>query len=263
MNTTELQASTAGPVLSQAPSDLSRKGPEEVSVSLRELLEDVFAPMSIHKLSIRFASALAALTLLGGAATQSLAAPIKNIVLVHGAWVDGSGWKPVYEILTRDGYNVSMVQLPETSFQDDVAATKRILNLQTGPCILVGHSYGGSIITEAGVDSHVVGLVYVAAAAPSVGHYEAEDEGKTPSELDKTKGAIVVTADGFTFLTPPGLPRALRPQSAARSGRIRFAFSGPGVSQGLPHAADRSRLGDEAELGHRRRGRPHSPQTPP
>src|SRR6476660_5599244 len=99
--------------------------------------------------------------------------PVKNIVLVHGAWVDGSGWKPVYEILVRDGYNVTMVQEPETSFGADVTAAKRILELQPDPCILVGHSYGGSIITEAGVDSHVVGLVYVAAHAPDVG----EDEG--------------------------------------------------------------------------------------
>lgn len=73
---------------------------------------------------------------------------VRNIVLVHGAWVDGSGWKPVYAILTKHGYNVTMVQIPETSFQDDVAATKRILSRQNGPCILVGHSYGGSIITE-------------------------------------------------------------------------------------------------------------------
>ena len=72
--------------------------------------------------------------------------------------MDGSGWKPVYQILTRDGYNVTMVQVPETSFPDDVAATKRIIDLQTGPCILVGHSYGGSIITEAALDQHVVGL---------------------------------------------------------------------------------------------------------
>jgi pimeloyl-ACP methyl ester carboxylesterase len=77
-----------------------------------------------------------------------LAAPVKNIVLVHGAWVDGSGWRPVYDILVRDGYNVTMVQEPETSFQDDVTAAKRVLERQPGPCILVGHSYGGSIITE-------------------------------------------------------------------------------------------------------------------
>ena len=129
--------------------------------------------MLLHKLSIRFVSAIFAVAVFGGADRPALAAPVKNIVLVHGAWVDGSGWKPVYRILTKDGYNVKMVQVPETSFQADVAATKRILDLQTVPCILVGHSYGGSIITEAGVDPHVVGLVYVAAHAPDVG----EDEG--------------------------------------------------------------------------------------
>src|SRR5712672_2696719 len=147
--------------------------------------------MIFSNLKNSFVSAAASLVLVG-AATTALADPVKNIVLVHGAWVDGSGWKPVYEILTKHGYEVTMVQVPETSFQDDVAATKRILDLQTGPCILVGHSYGGSIITEAGVDPHVVGLVYVAAHAPDVG----EDEGTlgkgTPSALAKTKGAIEV-----------------------------------------------------------------------
>ena len=82
---------------------------------------------------------------------------LKNIVLVHGAWVDGSGWKPVYEILSKEGFNVTVVQVPETSFEDDVAAAKRILDLQDGPAILVGHSYGGSIITEAGVHPNVAG----------------------------------------------------------------------------------------------------------
>jgi pimeloyl-ACP methyl ester carboxylesterase len=142
-------------------------------------------------------------------------APVKCIVLVHGAWVDGSGWKPVYDILSKDGYDVTIVQIPETSFHDDVAATKRVLDVQTGPCILVGHSYGGSVITEAGIHPRVAGLVYVAAAAPSVGHFEAEDEAKAPSVLAKTKGAVVTTADGFTFLKPeeflklfaPNLPR--------------------------------------------------------
>src|SRR5258705_5063674 len=73
---------------------------------------------------------------------------VRNIVLVHGAWADGSGWKSVYDILVKEGYNVSIVQKPETSFKDDVAATKRALALQDGECILVGHSYGGAVITE-------------------------------------------------------------------------------------------------------------------
>src|SRR5437870_12698037 len=88
---------------------------------------------------------------------------VRNIVLVHGAWADGSGWKGVYDILVKHGYNVSIVQEPETSFKEDVAATKRALAQQDGPCILVAHSYGGAVITEAGTDPSVVGLVYVAA----------------------------------------------------------------------------------------------------
>src|SRR5215469_17613307 len=75
---------------------------------------------------------------------------IRNIVLVHGAWADGSGWKGVYDILVKDGFRVSIVQEPETTFKDDVAAVKRVLALQTGPVILVAHSYGGAVITEAG-----------------------------------------------------------------------------------------------------------------
>jgi pimeloyl-ACP methyl ester carboxylesterase len=167
--------------------------------------------MLLQKLKIRFASIFIASTVFAGATMTAPAAPIKDIVLVHGAWVDGSGWKPVYQILTKDGFNVKMVQVPETSFHEDVAATKRVLNLQAGPCILVGHSYGGSIITEAGVDPHVVALVYVAAHAPDVG----EDEGTlgkgTPSILAKTKGAVKVTADGFTYLNPADFPKLFAP----------------------------------------------------
>ena len=127
---------------------------------------------------------------------------LKNIVLVHGAWVDGSGWKPVYEILSKEGFNVTVVQVPETSFEDDVAAAKRILDLQDGPAILVGHSYGGSIITEAGVHPNVAGLVYVAAHAPDVGEDESALGKKTPSVLAKTEGAIKKTPDDFTYLDP-------------------------------------------------------------
>jgi pimeloyl-ACP methyl ester carboxylesterase len=158
-----------------------------------------------------FKSAAAALVTFGLTAASGLAAPVKNIVLVHGAWVDGSGWKPVYEILLRDGYNVTMVQEPETSFGADVTATKRILELQPDPCILVGHSYGGSIITEAGVDSHVVGLVYVAAHAPDVGEDEGTLGKSTPSVLAKTEGATEKTADGFTYLNPADFPKLFAP----------------------------------------------------
>ncbi|HXW18574.1 MAG TPA: alpha/beta hydrolase [Candidatus Acidoferrales bacterium] len=126
---------------------------------------------------------------------------VKNIVLVHGAWADGSGWRGVYEILVKDGYNVSLVQEPETTFQDDVAATKRTLALQNGPCILVAHSYGGAVITEAGNDPSVVGLVYIAAHMPDSGEKESEDGKRFPSDLAKS-GAIKKTPDGFTYIDP-------------------------------------------------------------
>jgi pimeloyl-ACP methyl ester carboxylesterase len=137
---------------------------------------------------------------------QPAAAPIRNIVLVHGAWVDGSGWKPVYDILTRDGYHVSLVQEPLTSLDDDVAATKRVIDLQDGRTILVAHSYGGSIITEAGVDPKVAGLVYVAAHAPAVGEDESDLGKQQPSYTAKQPGAIRKTDDGYTYLTPVDFP---------------------------------------------------------
>jgi pimeloyl-ACP methyl ester carboxylesterase len=132
---------------------------------------------------------------------QAQKSQLKNIVLVHGAWADGSGWKGVYDILTRDGYKVSIVQEPETSFKDDVAATKRVLTQQDGPCILVAHSYGGAVITEAGTDPLVAALVYVAAHMPDAGENEADDGKRFPSDLSKS-GAIRNTADGFTYLDP-------------------------------------------------------------
>src|SRR5580700_3854517 len=126
---------------------------------------------------------------------------IRNIVLVHGAWADGSGWRGVYDILVKDGFNVSIVQEPETSFAEDVAATKRVLALQDGPCILVAHSYGGAVITEAGTDPSVVGLVYIAAHMPDSGEKESEDGKRFPSDLAKS-GAIKKTPDGFTYIDP-------------------------------------------------------------
>lgn len=92
-----------------------------------------------------------------------------SVVLVHGGFVDGSGWQDVYRILRKDGYDVGIVQNPTTSLADDVAATKRVIAGQKGPVILVGHSYGGVVITEAGNDPKVVGLVYIAAFAPDRG----------------------------------------------------------------------------------------------
>src|SRR5258707_1684435 len=111
-------------------------------------------------------AAALAFSVFQGFAQQVPSQPVKNIVLVHGAFADGSSWSKVTRILQAKGYNVTAVQNPLTSLADDVAATRRALALQTGPVILVGHSWAGAVITEAGVDPKVAGLVYVAAFAP-------------------------------------------------------------------------------------------------
>ena len=152
----------------------------------------------LAKSALSLIAFVAPLAVISGSA-QSV--PVKNIVLVHGAWADGAGWKGVYDILTRDGFNVSIVQEPETSFKEDVAATRRILALQSGPVILVAHSYGGAVITEAGNDPSVVGLVYIAAHMPDAGENESEDGKRFPSDLTKSS-AIKKTPDGFTYIDP-------------------------------------------------------------
>jgi pimeloyl-ACP methyl ester carboxylesterase len=99
----------------------------------------------------------------------SAAASVRHVVLVHGGFVDGSGWRGVYDILTKDGYKVSVVQNPTLSLEGDVAATRRVIEDQPGPVVLVAHSYGGAVITEAGTHGQVAALVYVAAFAPDAG----------------------------------------------------------------------------------------------
>jgi pimeloyl-ACP methyl ester carboxylesterase len=122
---------------------------------------------------------------------------IKNVVLVHGAFADGSGWRRVYDLLTARGYRVSIVQNPLTSFADDVAATNRVLDAQDGPAILVGHSWGGTVITEAGVHPKVAGLVYVSALIPDVG----ETSGQQYEGFAATPEFVIdVTGDGFGYL---------------------------------------------------------------
>lgn len=159
--------------------------------------------------------AVAALIGLGGAVAE--AAPAKtgttNIVLVHGALVDGSSWRGVYDILTKDGYRVSIVQEPLTSLDDDVAATKRVLDLQDGAVVLVGHSYGGTIITVAGADPKVKALVYVAALQPDAGESTGELVSRMPPASPNND--IKSTKDGYLYLDQsrfsdnfPDLPKA-------------------------------------------------------
>ncbi len=151
------------------------------------------------KLRSLLATAVSVAALAGAAPVQAApAGAVKNIVLVHGAFADGSGWRTVAEILHRDGYTVSVVQPPMTSLQDDVVATIRILGGLNGPAILVGHSYGGGIITAAGNNPKVVGLVYVAAYAPDVG----ETMGGLAQSKPAASTGIVASQDGFFFVNP-------------------------------------------------------------
>ena len=137
-------------------------------------------------------------------AQANTSAVVKNVVLVHGGFVDGSGWAAVYAALKRDGYNVTIVQNPTLSLADDVAVTKRTIAAQNGPVILVGHSYGGVVITEAGNDPKVAGLVYVTAFAP--------DKGESAASLIKSAppGApappILPPQDGYIFLDKAKFP---------------------------------------------------------
>ncbi|MEI5678567.1 alpha/beta hydrolase [Mesorhizobium sp. CGMCC 1.15528] len=124
---------------------------------------------------------------------------VKNVVLVHGAFADGSGWRGVYDELTQRGYRVAIVQNPLTSLEDDVAATKRALDRQDGPTVLVGHSWGGTVITEAGVDPKVTSLVYVSALSPDAGETTAQQyEGFAPA----TEFVLETTDDGFGYVKP-------------------------------------------------------------
>lgn len=140
-------------------------------------------------------------------AGAAMAAPVKNIVLVHGAWADGSGWKGVYDILVKDGFKVSIVANPDTGIADDVAATQRVLDRQDGPVVLVGHSYGGVVITEAGVDPKVAGLVYIAAFAPDVGETAGQVLPKTPLPATPTKdGLLFLNRDAYLAAFAPDVP---------------------------------------------------------
>lgn len=131
-------------------------------------------------------------------------AAVTNVVLVHGAFADGSGWRGVHERLTGRGFRVTVVQNPLTSLEDDVAATRRVLDLQDGPTILVGHSWGGTVITEAGTHDGVAGLVYVAALIPDAG----ESSGQQYDGFAATPDFVIdVGEDGYGFLRPDAFKR--------------------------------------------------------
>ena len=179
------------------------------------------ATFSLLKISLMLACVLP-LTASGQTiATQ----PIHNIVLVHGAWADGSSWSKVVPLLEKKGFHVICVQNPLTSFADDVAATKRIIDAQDGPVLLVGHSYGGAVITEAGNDPKVAGLVYVAAFAPDKGESSGslgKPYGVTPGETE-----LRPLGDGFLVLTPKGVSEDFAPDLTTGERDILLATQTP------------------------------------
>lgn len=143
---------------------------------------------------------IAAQLILGLSNASAQKVPVKNIVLVHGAFADGSGWKAVYDILTKKGYHVSIVQNPLTSLAADVTATNSVVDAQDGPIILVGHSWGGTVITEAGVNPKVAGLVYVAAFVPDSGENTVKWVSAAPQSPDA--GFTAPDKYGFVYFAP-------------------------------------------------------------
>ena len=129
-------------------------------------------------------------------------AAVKNIVLVHGAFVDGSGWEPVFSILTKKGYKVSITQHPLQSLTTDLIAVGKVIDQQDGPCILVGHSYGGVVISEAGNNSKVAGLVYIAAHAPDAREKRSELFKKYPPAYS----SLIKGEDGYDYISPEHFP---------------------------------------------------------
>ena len=162
--------------------------------------------------------------------------PVKNIVLVHGAWADGSSWSKVVPLLEAKGFHVVCVQNPLTSLADDVAATNRLIDAQDGPVLLVGHSYGGTVITEAGNNPKVKGLVYVAAFAPDAGESSgglAKPYGPTPGigELRPIEGGfLVVTPKGILEDFGPDLPVAEKTLLIATQGATQGAVLGATIT---------------------------------
>src|SRR5258706_4513806 len=156
---------------------------------------------------------------------------VRNVVLVHGGWVDGSGWEGVYKALKKSGYAVTIVQEATTSLADDVATTKRAIALLDGPVILVGHSYGGAVITEAGNDPKVVGLVYVAAFAPDAG----QAQGDLGKEFPPAPGGAEVRPDsaGFLKITTKGIVESFAQDLPMQERRVLAATQGPTNAAGL------------------------------
>src|ERR1051325_1474607 len=171
------------------------------------------------------AVAAMALSVTAGSALAQSAEPVKNIVVVHGAFADGSSWAKVTTILQAKGYNVTAVQNPLTSFADDVAATNRALALQTGPVILVGHSWGGAVMTETGMAPKVVGLVYVAAFGPDADEVVGDIGKNYPAP--PSFAAPIIDQEGFMSLSTDAVVKHFASDLPAAEGKVLAETQGP------------------------------------
>ena len=169
-----------------------------------------------------------------------------NVVLVHGGFVDGSGWEGVHKILTRDGHHVSIVQNPTLSLADDVMATRRVIDAQDGPVILVGHSYGGAVITEAGNDPKVTGLVYIAAFAPDTGESVASLIKDPPP--DAPVPPILPPQDGYLFLDSTQFRASFAADVDPEKGRVHGRFASPVGSSGAQRLDRPTSVENKTEL---------------
>ncbi len=199
------------------------------------------------------ATATAAVAFLSVAVAPARAAePVKNIVIVHGAFADASGWQQVVNLLAKDGYTVSLVQEPLTSLADDVAATKHVLDQQQGPVILVGHSYGGAVITEAGDASNVVGLVYIAAFIPDKGESVIALLGQAPAANNDMR----FTKDDFAYLDPAAYIADFAADVPPAQASVMARSQAMLAKADCGRAGDGGRMASEEELGAGRHERP-------
>jgi pimeloyl-ACP methyl ester carboxylesterase len=171
-------------------------------------------------------SLIVALAFMAATSVSSAAlADTRNVVLVHGLSVDGSSWRPVYDILAREGYHVSIVQMPLNGFDNDLHATEMVLARQDGPVILVGHSYGGVVITAAGNDPQVEALVYVAAFQPAAGETTGSLNAETPPLLDPA--FVVASDDGHITISEQGFLTDIAPKLPTEDARFLFSSQAP------------------------------------
>jgi pimeloyl-ACP methyl ester carboxylesterase len=177
------------------------------------------------------ASAIILSTIIGSAPKAEAQTPVKNVVIVHGAFADGSGFKGIYNILTKKGYNVTVVQNPLTSLKDDVDATNRVIDKQDGPVILVGHSWGGTVITEAGTNSKVVGLVYIAAFAPDNGETTLKLVQSLPTAPEN--GILPPDDKGFVYFSKEKFHAGFAADLSKEEADFMYASQGPIAVQGF------------------------------